>query len=219
MSTAKGRVRDDAQNWGSHVSLTSHPIRKFRPEYYRIHHDESIPEGERLHPYTAWNTSEAGDVSKGGYPADVKVRASQLRDWEMLHRAGLGVCNHLEWFLSTVWRIFDVADLGEGQRTELDGLLNSSLLAVNHLCHIHGRGLASNATVRREAILQSSTLQVGRTVSAEPTIGSSGPFGRQMRRGHCSTAFRLYPLLPFRCAYFPAQKSKSSGTGNSVVAR
>ena len=39
-----------------------------------------------------------------------------------------------------------------------DGLLNSFLLAVNHLCHIQGRGLASNATVRREAIIQSSTL-------------------------------------------------------------
>ena len=178
VSTAKGRVCDDAQKWGSHVSLTSHPIRKFRPEYYRIHHDESIPEGERLHPYTAWNTSEAGDVSKGGYPADVKVRASQLRDWEMLHRAGLGVCNHLEWFLSTVWRILDVADLDEGQRTELDGLLNSSLLAVNHLCHIQGRGLTSNATVRREAILQSSTLsRSGELFLRSQPLGHPGLLG------------------------------------------
>ena len=47
-----GRVCDDAQKWGHHVSLSSPSIPQYRAEYYRIHHPADIPEEDRLHPHT-----------------------------------------------------------------------------------------------------------------------------------------------------------------------
>ena len=40
-------------------------------------------------------------VSKRGYPGEFSVKASQLKDCEMLERAGMGMANHLDWFIST----------------------------------------------------------------------------------------------------------------------
>ena len=118
----------------------------------------SIPEGERLQPHIPWTTPDATLVSKKGYPSEVKVRASQLKDCEMLQRAGLGMTNHLDWFISTIWRVLDQAQLAEETKAELDGLLTSSLVSVNQTAHVFARLLASNATTRREGILDSSVL-------------------------------------------------------------
>ena len=102
----QGRVREGAQKWGMHMSLFTPSIRQYRSEYYRVHADASVPEEENLLTSTAWSTAEASIVSKRGYPSDFKVRASQFKEWEMVVRASLGIANHLDWFLSTVWRIW-----------------------------------------------------------------------------------------------------------------
>ena len=97
----EGRVGEGAQRCGANMSLTHPPIRQFRPEFYWIHHADSIPEGVRFYPHTPWTTTSAPLVSKRGYPGEFSVKASQLKDCEMLERAGMGMANHLDWFIST----------------------------------------------------------------------------------------------------------------------
>ena len=43
-------------------------------------------------------------INCGGRPdgAACPVKIAQLRDWEAMIRASLGVLNHLDWFMSTV---------------------------------------------------------------------------------------------------------------------
>lgn len=115
-------------------------------------------EEERLLPHTPWSTSAASSVLKRGAPAEVKVRVSQMKDWEMLVRAGLGVTNHLDWFLGSIWQILVGVDLGPEKSADLTIFLTSSCVAVNQLAHIQARTLAANATVRREAFLDASVL-------------------------------------------------------------
>ena len=74
------RVGEGAQRWGANMSLTHPPIRQFRPEFYRIHHADPIPEGERFYPHTPWTTTSAPLVSKRGYAGEFSVKASQLKD-------------------------------------------------------------------------------------------------------------------------------------------
>ena len=155
---AADRVRDDAQKWGTHLSLPSPPIRQYRQEYYRMHYPVLLLEEERLLPHTPWSTSAASSVLKRGAPAEVKVRVSQMKDWEMLARAGLGVTNHLDWFLGSIWQILVGVDLGPEKSADLTNFLTSSCVAVNQLAHIQARTLAANATVRREAFLDASVL-------------------------------------------------------------
>ncbi len=117
-----------------------------------------ILEEERLLPHTPWSTSAASSVLKRGAPAEVKVRVSQMKDWEMLVRADLGVTNHLDWFLGSIWQILVGVDLGPEKSADLTIFLTSSCVAVNQLAHIQARTLAANATVRREAFLDASVL-------------------------------------------------------------
>ena len=74
----------------------------------------------------------------------------------MLQSAGLGMTNHLDWFISTIWRLLVHAQLAEETKAELDGLLTSSLVSVNQTAHVFARLLASNATTCREGILDLS---------------------------------------------------------------
>ena len=53
-----------------------------------------LPEGEWLQPHMPWTTTDATFVSKKGYPTEFPVQSSQLKDCEMLQRAGLGMTNH-----------------------------------------------------------------------------------------------------------------------------
>ena len=57
----------------------------------------------------------------------------------------------------TIWRVLeDNAQLADEIKSELDGILASSLDVVNQTAHVFARLLASYATVRREGILDSS---------------------------------------------------------------
>ena len=112
-----GRACEDAQKWGHHVSLSSPSIPQYRAEYYRIHHPADISEDDRLHPHTLWSTSAS--ALKRAAPTEVKVRVSKLRDWEGITRAGLGVINHLDWFVTLVYQVIKGLDINPEGKTDL----------------------------------------------------------------------------------------------------
>ena len=153
-----GKARDGAQSWGSHISLTSPPIRFYRPDYYKVWHaPEVVPEERVLSKL--WSV-DAAALRSGGRPdgAACPVKIAQLRDWEAMIRASLGVLNHLDWFMSTVLVILGTGELTSEKVAEVRNLLLSSGIALNHVSQIQARLLGSNATVRRESILASSVL-------------------------------------------------------------
>ena len=153
-----GRVKD-AQKWGTHVSLTTPVLRQYRSEYYQIAHSESLPIEERVFPSTPWSVSSADSITRQSVPAEVRVKMTQLRDWEMRARASLGVVNHLDWFLGSMGRIVASVDLSPEKSADASNLLMAAGLAMLHLAQLQARTLGSNATVRREAILGMSVLK------------------------------------------------------------
>ena len=62
-----GRARESAQRWGTYMSLTSPPIRQYRPEYYRVHYSADVPEAEVLQPQQLYSTSSLA-IAKGTPP-------------------------------------------------------------------------------------------------------------------------------------------------------
>ena len=154
-----GKARDGAQSWGSHISLTSPPIRFYRPDYYKVWHAPDVVPEERVLTNKLWAV-DAAALRSGGRPdgAACPVKIAQLRDWEAMIRASLGVLNHLDWFMSTVLVILGTGELTSEKVAEVRNLLSSSGIALNHVSQIQARLLGSNATVRRESILASSVL-------------------------------------------------------------
>ena len=75
-----GRARESAQRWGTYMSLTSPPIRQYRPEYYRVHYSADVPEAEVLQPQQLYSTSSFLAIAKGTPPTDFRIRHSLLRD-------------------------------------------------------------------------------------------------------------------------------------------
>ena len=151
-----GRAKEDAQKWGTHISLTTPVLRQYRSEYYQIAHSESLPMEERVFPSTPWSVSSADSITRQSVPAEVRIKMTQLRDWEMLARASLGVVNHLDWFLG---RIVASVDLSPEKSADARNLLTAAGTAMLHLAQLEARTLGSNATVRREAILGMSVLK------------------------------------------------------------
>ena len=131
----EGRAREDAQRWGTHVSLSSPAIRQFKPDYYRVLYPDDIPEEELIYPHSNWSTASAAQISKKGYPADFRVKAVQMRDWEAMSRASLGILNHLDWFMSSVWTVLDGCPIEKDRQADIDKLMSASGIAVNQLAH------------------------------------------------------------------------------------
>ena len=210
----EGRAREDAQRWGTHVSLSSPSIRQFKPDYYRVHYPDDIPEDERIYPHSNWSTASAAQISKKGYPADFRVKAAQMRDWEAMSRASLGILNHLDWFMSSVWTVLDGCAIEKDRQADIDKLMSASGIAVNQLAHIQMRSLASNATVRREAILESSVLdRQGALFLRSQPIGGTDLFG-----GRCAEALRVASEQKKNSLLFQATmgSSRKSGSGPSA---
>ena len=46
---------------------------------------------ERVFPSTPWSVLSADSITRQSVPAEVRVKMTHLRDWEMLARASLGV--------------------------------------------------------------------------------------------------------------------------------
>ena len=113
--------------------LTSPPIPRYKPVYYKVHYSADILEAEVLQPQQLWSTSSFLAIAKGTPPTDFRIRNFLLRDWEELQRASLGVINLLEWFLSTVWKMVVAVEIDPEMRANIDNMLTSSSVAVNHL--------------------------------------------------------------------------------------
>ena len=134
-------------------------LRQYRSEYYQIAHSESLPMEERVSLSTPWSVSSADSITRESMPSEVRVKMTQLRDWEMLARASLGVVNHLDWFIGSVGRIVASVDLSPEKSADARNLLTAAGTAMLHLAQLQARTLGSNATVRREAILGMSVLE------------------------------------------------------------
>ena len=175
---------------------------------------DDIPEDERIYPHSNWSTASAAQISKKGYPADFRVKAAQMRDWEAMSRASLGILNHLDWFMSSVWTVLDGCAVEKDRQADIDKLMSASGIAVNQLAHIQMRSLASNATVRREAILESSVLdRQGALFLRSQPIGGTDLFG-----GRCAEALRVASEQKKNSLLFQATMgaSRKSGSGPSA---
>ena len=67
--------------------------------------------------------------------------------------------NHLDWFLSTVWKMVSTVEVEPQMPTDINNMLTSSSVAVNQLIHMQVRLLAGNAAFRREGMLDASVLE------------------------------------------------------------
>ena len=120
----------------------------------------------------------------------------------------MGMVNHLDWFIFTMWRALDHGQLADEIKSELDGLLTSSLVVVNQIAHVFARLLASDATVHREGVLDTSVLN--RT--SELLIR-----GQPIRGGRCAqlvqrAAEDTQKSLLFQAVVGHAGKPKGVGT-------
>ena len=90
-------------------------------------------------------TASAAQISKKGYPADFRVKAIQMRDWEAMsrHPEPLGLVHVLR---------LDGCPIEKDRQADIDKLMSTSGIAVNQLAHILMR------IVHWEAILESSVL-------------------------------------------------------------
>ena len=160
------------------MSLSTPPIRQYKGEFYKIHYDPEVPEGEVLQPQQLWSTSSFQAIAKGTTPSEFRIRNSLLRDWEGLERSSIGVINHLDWFLSTLWKMVSSVEVEPEMRTHKNNMLRSSSVAVNQLAHMQARLLAGNAAFRREGLLDASVLdRAGAMYLRSQPIGGSDLFG------------------------------------------
>ena len=156
-------------------------------------------------------TTEATLVSKKGYPTEFRVQAPQLKDCEMLQRAGLGMTNHLDWFISTIWRVLDQAQLAEETKAELDGLLTSCLVSVNQTAHVFARLLASNATCR-EGIFDLSVLdRASEVVMRVQPIGGANLMGGRCAEFVQGASEETQKSLLFQAAMGRSEQPKGTG--------
>ena len=66
-----GKARDGAPSWGSHISLTSPPIRFYRPDYYKVWHAPEVVPEERVLTNKLWSV-DAAALRSGGRPDGVQ---------------------------------------------------------------------------------------------------------------------------------------------------
>ena len=195
------------------MSLTSSPLRQFKPEYYRIHYPAEVPLAEVLQPQQMWTTSYFLVIAKGAPPTEFRIRNSLLRDWEGLERASLGVINHLDWFLSTAWKMVSTVEVEPQMRTDINNMLTSSSVAVNQLAHMQVRLLAGNAAFRREGLLDASVVdRAGAPFLRSQPIGGTDLFG-----GKVPEALRMAAEDPFQAAVKPAVKEAAAPPEATLV--
>ena len=203
--TEAGRAREGAQRWGTYMSLSTPPIRQYKGEFYKIHYDPEVPEGEVLQPQQLWSTSSFQAIAKGTTPSEFRIRNSLLWDWEGLERSSLGVINHLDWFLSTLWKMVSSVEVEPEMRTHMDNMLRSSSVAVNQLAHMQARLLAGNAAFHREGLLDASVLdRAGAMFLQSQPIGGSDLFGGKVPEALRITSEDRSKQLLFQAPMKPA---------------
>ena len=195
------------------MSLTSPPIRQYRPEYYKVHYSADVPEAEVLQPQQLYSTSSFLAIAKGTPPTDFRIRHSLLRDWEGLQTASLGVINHLDWFLSTVWKMVGAVEVEPQMRANIDNMLTSSSVAVNHLAHMQARLLAGNAAFRREGLLDASVLdRAGAQFLRSQPIGGADLFAGKVPEALLVASEDWNKQLLFQAAVKPAGRGAAGST-------
>ena len=71
--TEAGRAREGAQRWGTYMSLSTPTIRQYKGEFYRIHYDPEVPDGEVLQPQQLCSTSSFQAIAKGTTPSEFGI--------------------------------------------------------------------------------------------------------------------------------------------------
>ena len=98
------------------------------------------------------------DVYNRGIDNMIASLKAHWRTGRVGERASLGVINHLDRFLSTVWKMVSTVEVEPQMRTDINNMLTLSCVAVNQLGHMQVRLLAGNAAFRREEMLDASVL-------------------------------------------------------------
>ena len=112
-----GKDWDGAQSWGSHIPLTSPPIRFYRPDYYKVWHAPDVDPEERVLTNKLW-LDDAATLQARRYC--MPSENCPVKDWKAMIRTSLGVLNHLDWFIPTV---FITGDLTSEKVAEVRTLL------------------------------------------------------------------------------------------------
>ena len=126
---------------GARTALVSNPpLRQYKAAYYRIHQAEQTKEKDVFPTDKVWSVDASAIPGGRQVPAEVRVKVSQLREWEAMSCASLGVLNHLDWFLSTVLTVIsDGQDASPEGVEEVQNLLTSAGVALNHIALIQAR--------------------------------------------------------------------------------
>ena len=105
--------------------------------------------------------------------------------------------NHLDWFLSTLWKMVSSVEVEPEMRTHMDNMLRSSSVAVNQLAHMQARLLAGNAAFRREGLLDASVLDRAGAMflRSQPNGGSDLFAGKVPEALQIASEDRSKPLL------------------------
>ena len=220
------RAREGAQRWGTYMSLTSPPIRQFKAEYYRIHYPADVLAAEVLQPQQLWTTSSFLVIAKGAPPTEFRIRNSLLRDWEGLERASLGVTNHLDWFIPTVWKMVSTVEVEPQMRTDINNMLTSSSVAVNQMAHMQVRLLAGNAEALRVAaedrnkqlLFQASVKPAAKGAAAPRPPRSQQRSGFKKRKGQTRAPAQTTHKRPRPQGTLSRQVSKGKGAKLGVTA-
>ena len=115
--------------------------------------------------------------------------------------------NHLDWFLSTVWKMVSTVEVEPQMQTDINNMLTSSSVAVNQLAHMQVRHLAGNAAFRRGGLLDAAVLErAGALFLRRQPIGGTDLFLKGRFRKPSLWRRRIGTSSSFLAAVKPAAK-------------
>ena len=119
--------------------------------------------------------------------------------------------NHLDWFLSTVWKMVAAGEVDPEMRANIDNM--SSSVAVNHLAHKQARLLAGNAVFRREGLLDASVLdRTGAQFLRSQPIGGADLFAGKVPEALRVASEGRNKQLLFQAAVKPAGRGSAGSS-------
>ena len=119
--------------------------------------------------------------------------------------------NHLDWFLSTVWKMVSTVEVEPQMRTDINNMLTSPSVAVNQLAHMQVRLLAGNAAFHRDGMLDASVLdRAGAVFLRSQPIGGTDLFGGKVLEALRVAADDRNKQLLFQAAVKPAAKGAAA---------
>ena len=98
-----------------------------------------------------------------------------MRAWEVMSRASLGILNHLDWFMSSVWTVWNGCLIEKDRQADIDKLMSASRMAVNQLAYIQMRTpICSVADVQKHYVWHRNKIRTAfcsRRQQGPPKIG------------------------------------------------